>query len=97
MVRKSLFALIALAAVGFGAAGTAQADPGCHRGGYYGGYHRAYYGGYGGYYGGPGYGYPRTVVRSYYGPGYAPYYGPRYGYPRAGYYGGSGISFSIGF
>lgn len=83
------------------AAGSAKADH-CYRGGY---------GGYGGFYGPPprsafyggsGYGYPRTVVRSYYGGGYGPYYGSypgyNYGYggPR-GYYGGSRVSFSIGF
>jgi hypothetical protein len=98
MLRKTLFALVALATLAGGAA-VAKADH-CYRGGgHYGGYygpprHSAYYGSSYGYY-------PRS--RPYYGPSYSPYYGGYGGYrgygyggPR-GYYGGSGVTFSIGF
>ena len=110
MFRKSLFAVAAFALMAFGVAGRAQAGPPCYyggghgHGGHYGGYHGG--GHHSGYYGGGhhgyGYGHPRTVVRSYYGPAYSPYYGGYSGYggygpPRGGYYGGSGVSFSIGF
>jgi hypothetical protein len=101
MFRKVLFAIAAMGLLGVGA-GTATADH-CHHGGWGGFYgpppRSSFYGGYGGY----GYGYPRTVVRSYYGSGYgSPYYGGHRGYgygyggPRS-YYGGSRVSFSIGF
>jgi hypothetical protein len=103
MLRKSLFALVAVFTF-VGSASFASADH-CYRGG--GG---RYYGGYGGFYGPPprsvyyggNYGYyPRSGVRAYYGPSYGPVYysgyrGYGYGGPR-GNYGGSGISFSIGF
>jgi hypothetical protein len=101
MLRKSLFALVAVVTLAGGAA-VANADH-CYRGGgYYGGYGGGYYGAprQSVYYGG-GYGhYPRSV-RSYYGPSYGPgyssgYRGYGYGGPR-GYYGGSGVTFSIGF
>jgi hypothetical protein len=101
MFRKTLLA-VALAVMAFGAAGSAEAGHG-HRGGHYHGGHGGYYGGgprYSSYYrGGYGYGGPR-YRSSYYGPGYSPYYGGYGGYgyggPR-GYYGGSGVTFSIGF
>lgn len=101
MLRKSLLALVAVVTLAGGAA-VANADH-CYRGGgYYGGYGGGYYGAprQSVYYGG-GYGhYPRSV-RSYYGPSYGPgyssgYRGYGYGGPR-GYYGGSGVTFSIGF
>ncbi|MCA9236692.1 MAG: hypothetical protein KDA44_14555 [Planctomycetales bacterium] len=105
MLKKSIIAIVAGAALALSSASVVQAGHGCRGPGYgygHGGYHAAYYGGYGGYgggYYGPGYGYSRTSV-GYYGPGvvyrsYRPYYGPAYGY---GYYpGGSGVSLSIGF
>jgi hypothetical protein len=108
MFRKTLLAVAAVAALGFGALGGAS-DASAHgpRGGYYGGgpsYSRGYGQGHGGYYRGGHGGYPGHS-RGYYSRGYVPYhgyggYGGRggygYGSPR-GYYGGSGITFSIGF
>lgn len=102
MLRKSLLALAAVAAIGLslGTSSSAEAGHGCHRGGYHGGggyygggHHSSHYrGGYGGYYGrGP------SVYRSYYGPSYG-YGGGGYGYGGRSYYGGrSGVSVSFGF
>lgn len=103
MLRKSLFALAALATLAFGSANSAVAGGWCGHGGYGhhggGGYHASYYGGSsyygGGYGGGYGYGYggPVVVRRAYYP---APVYAAPYpSYPRYG--GRGGVSVSFGF